>query len=135
MAKTFKVKIVTLSKVVTEENVEKFFTKTANGNIEIMYGHAPIIVSTVPCITVIEKGDGTKLNIATAKGVVNISNNELTFCCNSVETAEEIDLDRAKQSKERAEARLHKNEKIDKERAKLSLARALVRIDLKEHSN
>ena len=96
MAKTFKLKILSLEKVVLEEEVEKVFVKTAGGDVEILCDHAPIIVSTIPCVTVIIDKDGNKIEIATSKGVINMVNNELTFCLDSAELAEEIDLDRAK---------------------------------------
>ena len=61
-------------------------------------------------------------------------NNELVFCLDAAETADEIDLDRAKKAKERAEKRLSDPSKYDVERAKLALARAIIRIDFKNKS-
>lgn len=132
MAQTFKVKILTPSKVAMDEEVEKVFTKTTAGNIEFLPGHAPIILSTIPCVTVVYDGNGNKRELFTSKGVINISNKELTFCCDAAETSEEIDLDRAKAAKERAENRIKDSSKNDVRRAKAALARAMVRIELKE---
>ncbi|HEY5524621.1 MAG TPA: ATP synthase F1 subunit epsilon [Clostridium sp.] len=133
MAKTFKLKILSLDKVVLEEEVEKVFVKTVGGELEILCNHASIIISTIPCVTVIFDKDGNKIELATSKGVINMVNNELTFCLGSAELAEEIDLDRAKDAKERAEERIKDSSNYDVERAKLSLARAITRINFKEH--
>ena len=133
MAKTFKLKILSLDKVVLEEEVEKVFVKTVGGELEILCNHASIIISTIPCVTVIFDKDGNKIELVTSKGVINMVNNELTFCLGSAELAEEIDLDRARDAKERAEERIKDSSNYDVERAKLSLARAITRINFKEH--
>jgi len=134
MSKTFKLKILALDKVVLEQEVEKVFAKTANGDLEILCDHAPIIISTIPCVTVIFDQDGNKIELVTSKGVINMVDNELTFCLGSAENAEEIDLDRAIAAKQRAEDRIKDSSKYDIERAKLSLARAITRINFKGHS-
>ena len=133
MAKTFKLKILSLEKVVLEEDVEKMFTKTANGDVEFLCDHAPIIISTIPCVTVIIDKDGNKIEMAVSKGVINMNNNELTFCLDTAEVEDEIDLERAKAAKKRADERMQDSSKYDVDRAKLSLARALTRINFKEH--
>ena len=133
MAETLKVKIITLNKIVTEENVTKIFLKDRAGSLEIMAGHAPMILSTVPNITLLEKSDGSKTELFTSKGVINVSNNEVTFCCDAAETREEIDLNRAKKAKERAEGRIKNPSSYDVERAKLALSRAILRIGFKEN--
>lgn len=135
MAKTLKVKIITLNKVVMDkEDIKRFSSKAVNSSLEILNNHAPIITSTIPCITVVEGNDGSKVELFTSKGVVNVNDNELVFCCDAAELASDIDLERALESKERAEDRLKDYSKYDVQRAKLALARALARIDLKEHS-
>jgi F-type H+-transporting ATPase subunit epsilon len=133
MAKTFKLKILSLEKVVLEEDVEKVFVKTANGDVEFLCDHASSIISTIPCVLVIIDKDGKKIEMAVSKGVINMMNNELSFCLDAAESAEEIDLDRALAAKKRAEERIQDSSKYDIERAKLSLARAITRINFKGH--
>lgn len=134
MANTLKVKIITLSKVIVEENIQKIFTRTPSGSLEILPGHAPIIISTESCITSMVRSDGNKVEMFTSKGILSLKNNEITLCCDATELSDEIDLERAIASKERAERRLKDPSKYDIERAKLALNRALLRIDFKEHS-
>lgn len=134
MAKTFKFKILSLERVILEEEVEKVFVKTVNGELQFLCNHAPIILSTIPCVTVIIDKDGNKIELATSKGIMNMVDNELTFCLDSAESAEEIDLDRALAAKKRAEKRIQNSSKYDIARAKLALARSITRINFKEHS-
>lgn len=134
MAKTFKLKILSLDRVVLEQEVESVFAKTANGDVQFLCDHAPIIISTIPCVTVIIDSDGNKIEMTTSKGIINMIDNELTFCLDSAELEEEIDLDRAIAAKKRAEERIQDSSKYDIERSKLSLARAITRINFKEHS-
>lgn len=133
MAKTFKLKILSLDRVVLEEQVEKVFSKTINGELQFLCDHAPIIISTIPCVTVIIDSEGNKIEMATSKGIINMIDNELSFCLDSAELEEEIDLDRAIASKKRAEERIQDSSKYDIARAKLSLVRAITRINFKEH--
>ena len=132
MAKTFKLKIITLDKIVVDKEIEKLFTKTAYGEIEFLPGYAESIISTIPCITKICDENGSIEEVFTSKGIINIKNNELTFLCDAAEYPEEIDFERAEKAKERAENRLLEKEKYDVKRAEAALQRAIVRLSLKK---
>lgn len=134
MAKTFNAKILTLDSKVLDEKIEKIFFSTAEGNVEILANHASSIFSTVPCITKVTDENGVVKEFFTAKGVVNISNNELNFCCDSSELKEDIDVARAEAAEKRAEKRISDPDKYDIERAKQALIRAQVRIKLAKQS-
>ena len=132
MAKTFKLKIITLDKIVIDKEVEKLFTKTDYGEIEFLPGYAESIISTIPCITKICDENGSIEEVFTSKGIINIKNNELTFLCDAEEYPEEIDFERAEKARERAENRLLEKEKYDVKRAEAALQRAIVRLSLKK---
>lgn len=134
MAQTFNVKILIPSKVVFEGEIQKLFTKTAEGDIEFLSNHAPIIVSTISCITILEDVKGTKFEFFTSKGISNFSNNTLIFCCDQAETEEEIDVERAQEAKKRAEERLKEANKYDTQRAREALLKAQMRTMLKKQS-
>ncbi len=131
MAKTFRVKILTLSKTLIDKQVEKVFLETEFGKIEFLANYAPSIISTKACVTKIINENGEEEKLFTSEGIVNIKNNELMFCCNSAEFPEDIDIERAKRAKERAEKRLVQKDKFDVARAQRALARANVRLNLK----
>ena len=134
MAKTFILKILTPSKMVVNEEVEKVFVNTINGMVEFLPNHAPIIMSTVPSVTVFYDKVGTKKELFTSRGVINLSNNEIMFCSDAAELVEDIDLARAEEAKGRAEERLKDSSKFDVARAQAALIRANIRIGLKKHS-
>jgi F-type H+-transporting ATPase subunit epsilon len=134
MAQTFKGKILTPSAVVFEGEIKKFFTKTSEGELEFLSNHAPMIVGTVSCITVLEDINGTKYEFFTSKGIINVLNNTLVLCCDQAETEEEIDLERAQEAKKRAEERLKNPEKYDMERATEAFIKAELRTMLKKQS-
>ena len=130
MAKTFKLRILTMDKIVYDGEAIKLLTKAKNGDIEFLVNCAPCIASLVPCITTIVNEKNEKLRYFTSNGIVNIKENKITICCDSAESKNDIDVDRAEKSKERAERRLEKRDQYDVERAKLSLLRANLRIKL-----
>jgi F-type H+-transporting ATPase subunit epsilon len=62
-------------------------------------------------------------------GFVEVRNNHVVVLVDTVEAAEEIDVNRASAAKDRARNRLHdRSRDIDIERAQLALLRALNRI-------
>ena len=130
MAKTFKIKILTLGKIVMDSEIEKLFITLASGGVEILANHADSIFSTIPSITRIIDVDGNEQVLFTSRGVMNIKNNNVTLCCDSAEYKSDIDLERAKKSKERAERRINAQDKYNIDRAKEALLRAELRIKI-----
>lgn len=134
MAKTFKLKLLTLDKIVYDSDVAKVFIEADNGKLEVLPNYAPSIISMVPCITTIIDIDGHERKLFTSDGIVNVKNNVMNICCDAAEFEEDIDFARAKASKERAEKRLSKVDKYDLNRIKQSLIRSELRIKLSEQS-
>lgn len=133
MSKTFVVKILTPNRIVISEEIERLLTNTSNGKLEFLANFEPTIVSTEPCITTFYDGTGNKKELFTSRGTINVSNKELIFCCEAAELPEDIDIERAKSAKERAEGKLKDKTKYDIERAVYSLLKANIRMDLKKH--
>lgn len=131
MSKTFVLKILTPEKTLLSEDVEKVFTKTPEGSIEFLYGHEPMIISTVSCVTRFVDANGNENKLFTSQGVVNIEKEKVVFCLDAAEFPEDIDLERAKKAKERAEKKLKEGSFEDKEIIRGCLERANLRIKLK----
>jgi F-type H+-transporting ATPase subunit epsilon len=72
--------------------------------------------------------------LAVSGGFAEVSGNKVTILAEAAERAREIDVERAKRAKERAERRLAKarEEAIDHDRAEAALKRALVRLQIAE---
>lgn len=65
-------------------------------------------------------------------GFLEIKDNSVTIVTPNCELPEDIDVERAKRAKARAEERLHsKSADIDFDRARLALQRSLLRLDIK----
>ena len=130
MANTFKLKIMTADSIKVDEDAISITVKTIDGKIVLLANHADIVINTIPCVTEVVKANGEREEFFTSKGIIGFKDNKLNFCCNSSEHKNEIDIERAKAAKERAEKRL-KDENIDTKRAEAALARALTRLELK----
>lgn len=128
------VKIVTPDKKVFQSEAIMVHSETQLGKIEFLVNHAPAILSTVPCETIVKDEDGTQIRFFTSKGIISIKDNILSFCCDSAEAIEDIDIERAKKSKEKALRRMADPEKYNYKRAKDSLLRAEVRLKMKKNN-
>ena len=99
----------------------------------IMADHAELISTVTICEIIIEI-DGTRERYATSGGIIKVKNNHVDLILETIESVDEIDLDRAQRAKERAENRLSQSdiEPMIVTTSKLALARALNRIRIKE---
>lgn len=126
--------IISPSKTVFQGQVSSITVPGIVGSFQILKNHAPL-VSTLDIGELKIKIDDKFQYFAISGGTIEINNNKVLILADSVENVDEIDLERAHKSKQRAEDRLAKKN-IDKEidvlRAQVSLTRALNRIKLKE---
>ena len=98
----------------------------------ILPNHAPLITTVEICKMTI-RSNGKDNFYAISGGVMNIKkDHSVTLLLNAIESASEIDLDRALEAKRRAEERLANQEEVDVTRAKAALSRALNRISVKQ---
>jgi F-type H+-transporting ATPase subunit epsilon len=74
--------------------------------------------------------------ISTIGGIFQVKNNEVLILTDEAEFGEDIDIPRAKASKERAEARIAKQtqDDVDIHRAEIALAKALARMKAADKS-
>ncbi|MEG0297201.1 MAG: ATP synthase delta/epsilon chain alpha-helix domain-containing protein [Clostridium sp.] len=130
MSKGFELSIVTPGKENITYQIVSLKTKTLDGEIQFLANHMSVIIATVPCITTMRTEDGNETEFFTSTGLIYFEGNTLKFICDAVEDKENIDVERAMQSEERAKKRLSSNDsEIDMERVKLSLARSILRLD------
>ena len=130
MADTFQLEIVTPEKKVVETRAEEVQIPGKNGYLGILAGHAPLITElAVGEITYREGGGEQKL--AVAWGFAEVLPDKVTILAESAERPNEIDLDRARKAKQRAEERLTSgNTEVDVDRALDALQRAEARIEV-----
>ena len=130
MADTFQLEIVTPEKKVVDTAAEEVQIPGKNGYLGIMPGHAPLITElAVGEITYRE--NSTEQRLAVAWGFAEVLPNKVTILAETAERPSEIDVDRARQAKERAEQRLTSGDTtVDVERALGALHRAEARLDV-----
>ncbi len=124
----FKLRIITPDRVFYEGEVSMVEFNTIEGEIGIYKKHVPTTVIVNPGILTITEPEGIK-EAALHAGFAEILQEEVVILAEIIEWPEEIDLDRAKAAKERAEERLQsKTPETDVLRAETALQRALARI-------
>lgn len=129
---SFKVEIITPKGMYASKDVESLTLKLTSGYRTILSGHAPLIGSLhyAPMHFV---ENGKTYHFALHGGAINVTKEKVVLIVNAIEAVEDIDIERARKAKERAEKRLkEKDINLDVKRAELALLRAIARIDTYE---
>ena len=124
--------IITPKQKVFEGNVDLLNVMTSAGQMGILAKHTPLL--SVVKTSELHIQEGKKITyFATSGGVLSVQREKVLLLLDTIERANQIDLNRAKESLKRAEERLkEKTEKVDEMRAKAAITRALNRISIKE---
>lgn len=130
--KKFKLDIYTPYGHYLSDEVDFLSVASEEYRLGILADHAELISTVTICEIEIGK-DNTKTYYATSGGMIKVKNNQVDLILNAIESADEIDLERAQAAKERAERRLSDPtlETLAQTRARIALARAENRINLK----
>lgn len=132
--KTFKIDILTPTGIYYKGEAEYLSIRNEQGVLGILPNHIPLI-TTVVLGKVILTIKGKRHVYATTGGLLHIKEDRsISLMLKTIERSDEIDLERAKRSKKRAEDRI-KNNKGDLQRAEASLKRAELRIEVGEENN
>ena len=133
MAEVFQLEIVTPEKKVVDTAVEEVQIPGKNGYIGILPGHAPLITE-LSVGEIIYRESSTEQRLAVAWGFAEVLPNKVTVLAETAERPSEIDVERARKAKERAEQRLTSGDtSVDVNRALDALHRAQARIDVGSH--
>lgn len=110
-----------------------FFEFTAvTGRMGVYENHIPLTTILEPCVIKIHNGTEVK-TAAVIGGFVEIQKDHITVLAEDANWPEEIDVERARAAKMRAEERLAKKEAgIDILRAEVALKRAVARLGATE---
>ncbi|TFD97008.1 F0F1 ATP synthase subunit epsilon [Jeotgalibacillus sp. R-1-5s-1] len=131
--KTVNVNIVTPDGPVYESAVEMVSTKAQSGELGILPGHIPMVAPLEIGAVRLKKEGRTEL-VAVTGGFLEVRPDKVTILAQAAEPSAEIDIDRAKEAKQRAERLLQaKQDNVDFKRAELALRRAMNRIDVYEN--
>ncbi len=106
--------------------------QTTDGDRGILPNHMPLVTS-LKSGKMSSEENGVRNLYAVSGGLLYFNNNIAEILTDSIENKEEIDAERAKSARQRAEERLSgKHENVDQKRAELALARALNRLNVYE---
>ena len=120
--------IVTPDKVVLNAEVDYVGASGVDGQFGLMPQHAPLLSALTVGDLYYRQGNETHW-VFVSGGFAQISDNKVTILAESAELAADINVERAKEAKERAEKRLADPQPdTDIARAELALHRAVARI-------
>lgn len=129
---TFLLEIVTPERKVYAEQANMIVVKGVAGELGILPNHIPLVTPLkIAPITVKRQGQKDQV-IAVNGGFMEVRKDKVVILAESAELPEQIDLERAKSAKARAEKRLAeaKTHDINVKRAELALYRASNRIEV-----
>ena len=128
--KLFRLEIISPDKMFYTNDVVMAEYNTTEGEVGIYAGQIPMTQIIAPGqLTITEEG-GQKI-AALLSGFVEIIPEKVTILAEAVEWPENIDVERAREARIRAERRISSGqEDIDLARAELALKKALIRLDV-----
>jgi F-type H+-transporting ATPase subunit epsilon len=124
-----KLSIVTPERALVSEDVDEVQLPGASGYLGVLPGHAPLFTELKAGELSYRKGTTTTV-LAVASGFAEVLPDQVRVLAETAERANEIDIERALRSKERAEERLKKSSDVDYDRARIALERAIIRIQV-----
>ena len=129
---SFALEIVTPERVVYSGQVDSVQAPGSRGSFGVLAGHMPLLTSLqVGALRFAEEG-GDGVQMAVSGGFAEVGRERVTVLAETAESAEEIDVQRAESSRQRAEERLVKRDdgEVDAARARAALMRALNRLKI-----
>jgi len=123
---TMQVELVSPEKVLFSGEAKQVITRTLDGEVAFLPGHAPFLGALADCHTRITLADDSVLDIAVHGGFVQVSGSTVSILSDVAELGDQIDRDRAFRAKASAEARLAKEQDAEAESA---LGRAHARLN------
>jgi F-type H+-transporting ATPase subunit epsilon len=128
---TFLLEIVTPDHVAYSGEVDSLVVRGVEGELGILPNHIPLVTPLRVAPISVTSGKKTT-EIAVNGGFVEVRKDKVVVLAESAELPEEIDVERARAAKERAERRLAagKQDEIDFRRAEMALQKAINRINV-----
>ncbi|MFZ4793381.1 MAG: F0F1 ATP synthase subunit epsilon [Blastocatellia bacterium] len=130
MADKLNLEIITPERRVLSEKVDEIVVPGLEGELGILPQHTPLISQLQTGILSYRQGTEKKM-VHVSGGFVEVLPDQVAVLSDVAERPEEIDLERARKARERAETRIATGgDDVDFRRAELKLQRAMIRIQL-----
>jgi F-type H+-transporting ATPase subunit epsilon len=125
--------IITPAKIVFNGTINSVTIPGTEGSFQVLKNHAPLISTFEVGLIKADINPTQTIFFATTGGTVEVKDNKVLILADALEKLEEIDTERAKQARERAQLMLaNPNKTTDVERARRALARSTNRLNLVE---
>jgi F-type H+-transporting ATPase subunit epsilon len=124
--------IVSAERMVYSEEVDVVVAPGVQGQLGILPHHTPLMTTLLPGELRVRKGD-EEYSLAISGGFLEARPDRIIVLADAAERAEEIDLARAEEAKQRAQERLsHPAPEVDVAQAEAALSRAFARLQVGE---
>lgn len=131
MANTMAVEVVSPESLLYSGEATMVITRTlGGGEIAFQPGHAAFLGALQNCHTRVYLADDSVEDIAVHGGFVEVSNNKVSILSDAAELGSEVDVERARAAKERAQRSLQSEYDAD---AAMALGRAQARLRAAGH--
>lgn len=133
MPNTYYLEIVTPERKFFSGEVESLIFRTPDGELGVLKNHIPMGAAVAIGPVKIKKDDGKWVEAVLTEGFMEVTRDKTIILTDTAEWPDEIDVERAKAAKQRAEERLMR--KLSEQefiRSQAALARALARLRVKK---
>ena len=129
--RSFSLEIIAPNRVVFQGDATSVTAPGTLGGFQVLFNHAPLLSSLDAGPLKVKNTQGADTVYATGGGYLEVRDNNVVVLVESAERPEEIDIERARAARARAEERLKSHDpSFGAVRAELALARALNRLRL-----
>jgi len=135
MAANFRLEVYTPHRAFFADAVEAIVLTLGDGEAAIYANHSLVTAPVVPCLLKIKDRNGEWKTAFISEGLLEVTSHKTILLSDAAEWPDEIDNERAKEAKERAEETLKSAMlKFETEAASASLKRANMRIKARDES-
>jgi F-type H+-transporting ATPase subunit epsilon len=126
------VEIVTIERrLLTEEGVDEVIAPGIEGELAVLPRHAAFMTMLNPGELILKRGND-EIPFAVTGGFFEVLNDKVIVLADAAERADEIDVQRAEQARERARLALERRESTEDLAVAAALQRALIRLRVAE---
>jgi len=127
------VEIVTIERKLLEESgVDEVIAPGVEGQLAVLPKHAAFMTMLAPGELILKRGND-EMSFSVTGGYFEVLNDRVIVLADAAERAEEIDIQRAEQARERARLALERRESVeDLATAQAALQRAMIRLRVAE---
>jgi F-type H+-transporting ATPase subunit epsilon len=127
------VEIVTVERtVLTQDGIDEVIAPGIEGELAVLPQHAAFMTMLAPGELILKRGND-EIPFAVTGGFFEVLDNKVIVLADAAERADEIDVTRAEQARERARVALERRESTeDLAMAQAALQRALIRLRVAE---